>query len=156
MSRRILIACTDVGWVTTSAAALTREGFEAETVSSGVDCLTRAREWHPHLIVMGANLPWGTAVGVLTVLHEDGDQPAVLTLLLAADPDLTREDLRPEWNCRVVPEALTADDLCHLARELGVRITDGCLVITAPQPDMPVGAGAVPARGRPTGRTKKN
>ena len=84
MQLSVLIATADH---TTSAIyqrLLAACGHEVETVSGGLECLTKLRELVPDLLVLDGELPWGGADGVLAWMREDEHAIFAIPVVLVA------------------------------------------------------------------------
>ncbi len=56
-------------------------GFDVETASDGVDCLSELDEFHPDALVLDLDLLWGGSEGVLAALQERGRVPPIPVVL---------------------------------------------------------------------------
>jgi DNA-binding response OmpR family regulator len=123
MKPRVLLAESDALHAAACRAFLSAEGIECAAVTSGLDCLAYLRQNRPDLVVLDVDLPWGSGLGVLAELREEGlaDLPVVL---LTDGPDQIDEQLGGGLPGAIIllkplsPLRLTA----HL-----VGILDGCL-----------------------------
>jgi DNA-binding response OmpR family regulator len=80
MKPRVLLAEADGLHAAACRAFLSAEGVECHVVASGLDCLAYLRQSRPEVLVLDADLPWGSGLGELTGLREEGlaDLPVVL------------------------------------------------------------------------------
>jgi CheY-like chemotaxis protein len=120
MSPRILLAGPSPRQLSPYADDLTRHGYEARAVSTGLDCLASWRDWQPDLMVLRPDMYWGSGLGVLGVMCEEKSGPIIPVVLLVDDPIRMRAQLRPDWHCHLLnqrcdPEQLTdmIDRLLH-------------------------------------------
>jgi DNA-binding response OmpR family regulator len=63
---------------------LSREGFEVEWASSGLECVSRLRERAPDVLVLEPQLPWGGGDGVLAMMGEDPNLAIVPVMVLTS------------------------------------------------------------------------
>ena len=84
MSLRVLIADDDAVQVADFRTHL--DGVETRMVMSGLECLDQLRRWRPDILVIDADLPWGSGLGVLAVMREDPEIAPLPVLLLASEP----------------------------------------------------------------------
>ncbi|MBR9803318.1 carbon storage regulator [Aeoliella sp.] len=116
---RILLADGDSSLVKVYATHLSLLGFEVATAESGVECFARLRDQMPHLVVLDAGLLWGRAAGVLAVMKEHTELPAVPVLMTY---DRTCEQALPDlYSFHVSDYAekpLTPSQLAQWIREL--------------------------------------
>lgn len=94
MNLRVLIADADTVLLSAYRAYLI-EGIDTYTVTSGLDCLDQLRRWQPDILVLNADLPWGSGLGVLEVMQEDPAIPIVPVLLLTERPAALAEQTIP-------------------------------------------------------------
>lgn len=92
---------------------LSKVGFEVCSVSTGLECLAKLREWHPDALILSPKLIWGTGESVLAVLHEDADLFPIPTIVIT-DNDQYLTNVRPEWVQRyfwnpVVPQSVCVE-----------------------------------------------
>ncbi len=72
MNRNLLIADGDDELSQLYGKFLTREGYAVEVAAGGVECMASLRRSRPAVLVLGLDLLWGGAAGVLTCLREEG------------------------------------------------------------------------------------
>ena len=82
----VLIADADELLAAAYRAFLVAEGFDVHWVTNGLDCLEEIREHSPQALILDAELPWGSGVGVLEVLANDPTVPQIPAVLLTASP----------------------------------------------------------------------
>jgi len=76
----VLIADQDVELAGLYRRCLTGHGLVVELAASGLECLGRAQQDTPRVLVLDRELPWGDADGVLACLREaDLPLPVILT-----------------------------------------------------------------------------
>lgn len=63
---------------------LQADGLDARLVFSGVDCVTALRDFHPDVLVLEPNIPWGGGDGVLAVRDEEPGLKDNLVMILTA------------------------------------------------------------------------
>jgi DNA-binding response OmpR family regulator len=61
---------------------LSKQGFEVDTASNGLDCLEKLRTFVPDLLVLEPAMPWGGGDGVLALMHEESDLPLPSVVIL--------------------------------------------------------------------------
>jgi DNA-binding response OmpR family regulator len=91
MSLRVLLTDGDSVQLSIYRAFLVDQRIEVRTAGDGLGCLKELRRWRPDVLVLDANLLWGSGLGVLALMREDPDVPVVPVLLLTTDPALTAE-----------------------------------------------------------------
>ena len=94
MSMSVLIADADPLLLSAYRAYLL-EGVEVRTATSGLTCLEELRRWRPDVLVLDADLPWGSGLGVLAVMRDDPTLPLIPVLLLTARPADLAEQIIP-------------------------------------------------------------
>jgi CheY-like chemotaxis protein len=80
---RTLVSTTDPSLRHTVTSAFEEVGCEVLTAASGVECVEKARDASPDLLVLLPPLLWGSVAGVLAVLHEDPRTSRVPVLILS-------------------------------------------------------------------------
>ncbi len=95
MGLRVLLTNSDTILLSLYESLLVNHFFEVRTASTALDCLELLRQWRPDVLVLDADLPWGSGLGVLALMHEDtnADLPVVPALLLTSDTSLAEEDI---------------------------------------------------------------
>lgn len=63
---------------------LDEAGFSVRLTNSGVDCVTALREFHPKVLVLDPNIPWGGGDGVLAVRNKEPELKNNLVMILTA------------------------------------------------------------------------
>lgn len=81
MSMSVLIADADSLLLSAYRAYLV-DGIEVRTVTSGLACVEELRRRRPDVLVLDADLPWGSGLGVLAVMREDPTIPFIPVLLM--------------------------------------------------------------------------
>jgi DNA-binding response OmpR family regulator len=82
MNARILIAEADSGLARLYRNRLMDADCVARTAGTGLSCVAILRRFRPNLLVLGTDLLWGGAEGVLAVLDEEPDlRPEIVTVL---------------------------------------------------------------------------
>lgn len=67
------------------------------SVSTGLDCLARLRDWQPDLLIVSPKLTWGSGVSVLVLLHEDENLEPIPTIVISDDNQSLSAPVQPEW-----------------------------------------------------------
>src|SRR4051794_27585708 len=80
----VLVTTTDASLRGAAISAFTEAGCEVLTADGGVDCIEKARQSAPDLLVLLPPLLWGSVAGVLAVLHDAPATSGVPVLILAA------------------------------------------------------------------------
>jgi carbon storage regulator len=83
---RVLFADADETVASSYREALGAIGFDVDTVTNGLDCVSRLRKCPPHVLIMDPSILWGGGNGVLALMREESDVPAV-PVLVHASPD---------------------------------------------------------------------
>jgi DNA-binding response OmpR family regulator len=83
MRFRVLVADSDGSLLKTYRDFLSRNGFEVVTALDGLDCLGKLRSFMPEALVLRRDLPWGQSDGVLALMMEEPDVPAVPVILVS-------------------------------------------------------------------------
>jgi DNA-binding response OmpR family regulator len=78
----LLIAEADEDLLEMHRRFLARNGYEVETASGGLECLTKLRRLVPDVLILDLELLWGGGAGVLALLHEDFPTQSVPVVLL--------------------------------------------------------------------------
>lgn len=91
MNFRVLLTNADSILLSMYQAFLVDQQMTIRTASTALQCLEVLRQWRPDVLVLDADLPWGSGLGVLAVMREDPTAPVVPVLLLAAEEDVADE-----------------------------------------------------------------
>lgn len=83
MRPAVLIAEADELRLAAYEAFLAGAGLRVQTASTALDCLNALRRDPPALLVLDADLPWGSGIGVLVVMEEEPELSRIPTILLA-------------------------------------------------------------------------
>lgn len=115
---RVLIAAPDAGLLARYRTALGDRGFEVDTAASGIDCLSRLRQFRPDVLVLQPDLPWGQGEDVLARMHQDADVrpiPVIVLSTQAGQDDLARLAPFPvhQYERQPVPPGRLADRIQH-------------------------------------------
>jgi DNA-binding response OmpR family regulator len=94
MSKRVLLADTDVVLLEKYREFLLQEGFDVMVARDALDCVAKLRSFVPDVLVLAPELPWGQSEGVLAMMYEEPDVPLVPVVVLSAAED-------PEGRCGV-------------------------------------------------------
>lgn len=97
MNQTVLIADRDGELCELLAMYLGDNGFEAETASSGLDCLEKLRQSMPDVLVLDLELDWGGSDGILAWLKDEcaSECPSVVLTATAGYPIDARTTLEP-------------------------------------------------------------
>src|SRR5262245_43939264 len=85
MKPTLLIAATDEDSADYYQRFFTDHGYEAETASDGLDCVSKLRCFLPDVLVLDLDLLWGGGDGVLAHIREDATLPRVPVILVAPE-----------------------------------------------------------------------
>jgi DNA-binding response OmpR family regulator len=116
---RILLADADEHLLDCYREFLSRNGFEVAVATSGLDCVAKLRSFGPDILVLEPDLPWGQGEGVLALMREEVDTPAVPVLVLSArrePPGTSPGDTYPVREHQTKP--LAPDELANSIRRL--------------------------------------
>lgn len=83
---RVLIADADRTLSSSYQEALVERGFDVDTVINGLECASHLRKCPPHVLVLDPSILWGGGEGVLALMREKSEVPAV-PVLVHASPD---------------------------------------------------------------------
>jgi DNA-binding NtrC family response regulator len=111
MKQSLLIADGDAASRDLYGTLLTAQGYEAETASDGLDCLSKLRRTMPAALVLDLELRWGGGEGVLAWLREESltHQISVILTATAEYPrDFTKYIKPPVVACLRKPFAAAA------------------------------------------------
>jgi DNA-binding response OmpR family regulator len=133
MKPRVLMAASDPLHAAACRTFLMAEGIDCKTVLSGLECLAWMRQDRPDVLVLDVDLPWGSGLGVATVLCEEnvlGDLPV---LFLADRPGRLTEAGLTGCNSfllfkPVSPLTVTAAVAGIVAVRMG-RSIDHCMIV---------------------------
>ena len=94
---RVLIADADKDLSSSYRESLGDNGFNVDMATTGLDCVSRLRRFPPRVLVLDPSIPWGGGDGVLAVMRENNDIPAVPVLIHASpvEGDLSAEMTYP-------------------------------------------------------------
>jgi DNA-binding response OmpR family regulator len=107
---------------------LLREGFEVDTVLSGLECVSRLRECAPDVLVLEPQLPWGGGDGVLAMMGEDPNLATVPVMVLTScrDPRVLERVSRfpiSDYHLKPLPPDRLAERLRSLLDHPRLRFT---------------------------------
>ena len=127
-SIRVLMADPDEFLHPVYREPLSREGFEVEMASSGLDCVSRLRERVPDVLLLEPLLPWGGGDGVLSMMGEDPDLAVVPVMVLTScrDPHVLQRVAHfsiNDYNLKPLPPDRLAKRLRSLLDHPGLRFT---------------------------------
>lgn len=106
------------------------QGFQVETAESGLDCVTKLRQFVPDLLILDLELPWGGGDGVLGMMREHARLASVPVLLTsaAASPQQLGGFVSPpvvKALAKPFPLAAFLEHAAHVASVLGELLSDG-------------------------------
>ena len=110
MKQRRLIADRDAELCQVLRSFLSARGYEVETATDGLDCLTKLPQVIPAVLVLDLELLWGGGDGVLALLREENPAlkiPMLLTATSAAPPVVAECNESPVVDYLPKPFALT-------------------------------------------------
>jgi DNA-binding response OmpR family regulator len=81
---RVLLADPDSQLREMYRNLLASYGFEVATAGNGSQCLDSLRQFHPHVLILEPELPWGQGEGMVGRIYEQPDVPQVPVMLLCA------------------------------------------------------------------------
>jgi DNA-binding response OmpR family regulator len=117
MSLRVLLTDSDPVLLSIYRAFLVDQRIEVRTAGDGLSCLEELRRWRPDLLVLDADLPWGSALGVLAVMSNDPTVPVVPVLLLSNGAPIADRDA-PIRDHAVMIKPVPATVLAEVIRTL--------------------------------------
>ncbi|MEZ6097814.1 MAG: response regulator [Pirellulaceae bacterium] len=88
MNHRVLLAGCDAATRETCQSCLEVNGYEVTLASDGVDCWTKLSDRMPVAAVLGGDLRWGGADGVISRLREEGGEKTVPVIFIGHEDDL--------------------------------------------------------------------
>lgn len=110
LAQTLLIADADVELCDLYRQFFMKHGYEVETCSDGLDCLSKLRTMGPAVLVLDLEIRWGGGDGILACLREADSAhefPVILTST-AADPRAFACRIEPPVvDCLPKPFALT-------------------------------------------------
>jgi DNA-binding response OmpR family regulator len=116
MTPSVLLTDADTILLAIYRAFLIDQKFKVRTASTALECVDLLRRWQPDVLVLDADLPWGSGKGVLALMLEE-DVPAVPVLLLTSDP-MSAEEVFPELDHTVLIKPVPALVLVNAIRTL--------------------------------------
>ena len=84
MPTRILVVEDDLLNRMFYCEVLRREGFETAEVGDGARAMSRAHDFHPHLVIMDINLPNVSGISLIEQMQADADLKEVPVLAVTA------------------------------------------------------------------------
>jgi CheY-like chemotaxis protein len=100
---RVLVAVPNEAALASYREVLTRNGFEVDTTTNGLDCVAKLRCLRPDVLALDPDLPWGENDGVLSVMQEESDVPYTPMLFLYSRMDYARLDRKGAEHQVAVP-----------------------------------------------------
>jgi DNA-binding response OmpR family regulator len=119
MGPRVLLTDADTLLLSLYQTYLVRRRMEVRVAATALQCLELLRQWRPDVLVLDADLPWGSGLGVLALMREDPTVPVVPVLLLARNDALAQEDFPTDEHTllvKPVPAAVLAESITLLAQ----------------------------------------
>ncbi len=131
MKPRVVIADANELLLSAYRAFLVAEGFEVIAVTDGLACIDVLRRQNVTALILDSDLPWGSGLGVLEVMHEEGI-PLPLVLLLASQPARIADSAFSIRDyalmIKPVPPAAVAHVLSTLVSSMAEAKHDGCVL----------------------------
>lgn len=118
MRGHVLIADADELLVAAYRAFLVAEGFQVMAVNNALDCLEALRESPPLALVLDPDLPWGSGTGVLALMREGVEIPAVPVLILASSPTCLTDAVLPFADYAVLFKPVKPSTVAAVVRTL--------------------------------------
>jgi DNA-binding NtrC family response regulator len=113
---RVLIADPHARLAAEYRALLRLSGYAVETAGDGLECIARIRSFHPDLVVLEPDIPWGGGDGVLTVLGEEAILPDCSVVLISEG--VKRKCVGAELVTGRYEKPLTPGDLLAIVRNV--------------------------------------
>ena len=117
---KILIVDDDQGQLDLFSTAFKLKGFDVETVTTGAECLEKAREYKPDLILLDIVLIKESGLDVLAQIRSDAllGQMKVFIITNLSRPGLADEALSAGANGFAMKADLTPSELVEKAKQL--------------------------------------
>lgn len=112
MTSRVLIAHSNLPLTKQLGRLLTTKGFEVGSVSTGLDCLARLRDWQPDLLIVSPKLTWGSGLSVIVLLHEEEDIEPIPTIVISDDNQSLSAPVQPDWIQRIFYHPVIPHSVC--------------------------------------------
>jgi DNA-binding response OmpR family regulator len=120
MRSRIVIADSDELLLAVYRAFLAAEGYDAITVTNGLDCLEALKKTETCMLVIDPEIPWG-GDGIAALMREDSDLPAVPVLFLTRRPEAVTEASLPASRYAILMKPVAPAIVCRIVHALAAR-----------------------------------
>jgi DNA-binding NtrC family response regulator len=120
MRSRVVIADSNELLLAVYRSFLVAEGFEAVTVTNGLDCLRAMKEAAPCVLVIDPEILWGGS-GVLALMRDEDDIPAVPVLILTMHPETVTERTLPSSRYAVMIKPVAPTTVAGIVRTLAAE-----------------------------------
>jgi DNA-binding NtrC family response regulator len=120
MRSRVVIADADELLSAVYRAFLAAEGYDAETVNNGLDCLQAMKKAETCMLVIDPEIPWGGG-GIAALLGEDAELPAVPVLFLTRHLEAVTEASLPPSRYAILMKPVAPAMVCNIVRTLKAR-----------------------------------
>src|SRR5262249_2199386 len=102
-------------------------GYETETASDGLDCVSKLRSFLPDVLVLDLDLLWGGGDGVLAHIREDATLPRVPVILMTPETcsDVSDDMLAAPvvaWLRKPVRLKALVDQVCEVWANYGAAL----------------------------------
>jgi DNA-binding response OmpR family regulator len=119
LQARVLLADPDEAFLETYGQFLAQEGFEVETASSGLECVSSLREFEPDVLVMEPELLWGQGEDVLAMMRDEFNVPQVPVIIVSRNRAFEHSGQRPQSLIReFLVKPLAPKHLANAIRQL--------------------------------------
>lgn len=118
MNRHVLIADPDEDLLREYTDSLRGHGVDVTTVTNGLDCLAEIRCKVPDVLVIDPELPWGSGMGVLALMLEEGLTRTPVLLLASSREHVQMHVPLPDYLFMLKPVSSIA--LLGLIRALAI------------------------------------
>jgi DNA-binding response OmpR family regulator len=120
MRSQVVIADSDRMLLAVYKAFLAAEGFDAITVTNGLDCLEALKKVGPCLLVIDPDIPWGGG-GIVAMMREQTDLPVVPVLFLTSRPEAVTEAVLPPSRYAILIKPVAPTTVASFVRTLAER-----------------------------------
>lgn len=113
---KVLIAEAHARLAAEYQALLRLSGLVVETAGDGLECIARIWDFHPDLVVLEPDIPWGGGDGVLSVLSEEVILPNCTVILISEQVKEKCRGTGAELVAGRYEKPLTPGDLLSIVR----------------------------------------
>ena len=117
MRSQVVIADSDEMLLAAYRAFLAAEGFDAVTVTNGLDCLGALKKNDPCLLVIDPDIPWGGG-WIVAMMREHADLPVVPVLFLTSRPESVTEAVLPPSRYAILLKPVAPTTVASFVRTL--------------------------------------